>query len=480
MSTIASPSDHSAQEWAGEHSLAPVPDDARTSRASHQFWIWAGANIAPINWVLGALGIALGLSLADVILVLVVGNALGMSLFGFFVLMGQRTGVTQMVLSRSAFGRRGAYLPTAFQFVIATGWCAINTWIVLGLVTSLFGVLGIGGGRGLQVVMVLVIMTFQVLIAAYGFRAIATFEKWTVPVTLVVLAAMTVVAWTQIDVDWSYPGQGLAGTDRLSAMSTVMTAIGIGWGISWFAYAADYSRFVPREVSAVRLFAASALGQFIPVIWLGVLGATLATVSQSVDPGKLIVDSYGALALPVLLLVLHGPIATNILNIYSASVCALNLDLRVDRKVVAYVVGTLATGFSIWLIFQEDLALALDGWLASMVTWVAPWGAVMLVHYYWVSRGQIDVSTLYDEPGQSRLGDFRWDAIVAFVVGIFATWYFEFGIPTVLQGPGAKALGNVDLSWLAGALSASLIYAVLAARRRTAAPGAAVRTPTRA
>src|SRR5690606_21304139 len=136
-------------------------------------------------------------------------------MFGFFVLMGQRTGVTQMVLSRSAFGRRGAYLPTTFQFLIATGWCAINTWIVLDLVTSLMGVMGITGGRGLKVVTVLVIMAFQVLIAVYGFRAIAAFEKYTVPLTLVVLAAMTVVAWTRIDVNWAHSGAGLAGTARL-------------------------------------------------------------------------------------------------------------------------------------------------------------------------------------------------------------------------------------------------------------------------
>ncbi len=467
MATTAPSHDHAGLEpWEGEHSLQPVPDEARSSTAAHQFWIWAGANIAPINWVLGALGIVLGLSLADVILVLVLGNLIGMATFGFFVLMGQRTGVSQMVLSRSAFGRRGAYLPTAFQFVIATGWCAINTWIVLELVTSLFDKIGIGGGRGLKVVTVLAIMTLQVLIAAYGFRAIATFEKYTVPVTLVVLAFMTVVAWTKVDVDWSYAGSGLAGTERLSAMSTIMTAIGIGWGISWFAYASDYSRFVPRSMPAPRLFAASVLGQFIPVVWLGVLGATLATVSQEVDPGQLIVNSFGALAIPVLLLVLHGPIATNILNIYSASVCALTLDIRVDRKVVAYVVGVLATLFTIWLVFQDNFAASLDGWLASMVTWVAPWGAVMLVHYYWVSRQRIDVPALYDPPGTSRLGDFRWDAIIAFVVGIFATWYFEFGIPSALQGPGAKALGNVDLSWLAGSLTAAVVYAALASRRR--------------
>ena len=466
--TGAGSSDVSHGEWAGEHSLAPVPEEAKSSTPAHQFWIWAGANIAPINWVLGALGIALGLSLADVVLVLVAGNVIGMAMFGFFVLMGQRTGVTQMVLSRSAFGRRGAYLPTAFQFVIATGWCAINTWIVLDLVTSLFGVLGVEGGRALKVVTVLVIMAFQVLIAAYGFRAIATFEKYTVPVTLVVLAAMTVVAWTRIDVDWGYAGSGLRGGERLSAMSTIMTAIGIGWGISWFAYASDYSRFLPRSVPASRVFAASALGQFIPVIWLGVLGATLATVSQDVDPGQLIVNSFGALALPVLLLVLHGPIATNILNIYSASVCALTLDIRVDRKVVAYLVGALATVFTVWLVFQNDFATALDGWLASMVTWVAPWGAVMLMHFYWFTRQRIHVPALYDEPGSSRLGDFRWDAIVAFVVGVAATWFFEYGVPTALQGPGAKALGNVDLSWLAGAVSAAAVYGALANRHRQA------------
>ena len=95
MAVSSTPSEVTSGTWTGEHSLEPVPDGARSSTAGHQFWIWAGANIAPINWVLGALGIALGLSLADVILVLVAGNLIGMALFGFFVLMGQRTGVTQ-------------------------------------------------------------------------------------------------------------------------------------------------------------------------------------------------------------------------------------------------------------------------------------------------------------------------------------------------------------------------------------------------
>src|SRR3712207_8098978 len=76
--------------------------------------------------------------------------------------MGQRTGVTQMVLSRSAFGRRGAYLPTVFQMIIATGWIAINTWIILDLTAELLSRLGIPGTPATKIVLVLLIMAIQV------------------------------------------------------------------------------------------------------------------------------------------------------------------------------------------------------------------------------------------------------------------------------------------------------------------------------
>jgi hypothetical protein len=122
--------------------LQPIPETARTRKVSGQFWIWAGANLAPINWVLGALGINLGLGFADTVTVLVLGNLIGMLLFGCFVLLGQKTGATGMVLARAAFGRRGNYLPAAIQALLVVGWCAVNTWIILDLVMALFGTLG--------------------------------------------------------------------------------------------------------------------------------------------------------------------------------------------------------------------------------------------------------------------------------------------------------------------------------------------------
>lgn len=441
-----------------EHSLVPVPESARTSTVAHQFWIWSGANVAPINWVLGALGIELGLSLFQTVLVLVVGNLIGMAVFGFFVLMGQRTAVSQMVLSRSAFGRRGAYVPALLQGLLAVGWCAINTWIILDLVVALFAKLGFDGGIPFRIIVAVIIMGLQVWLAAVGFRAIARFERWTVPISFIVLIVMTVVAWTVSGVHWGYAGGHLQGAALWSSLSTLMTAAGIGWGITWFAYASDYSRFVSQKVSRRKLYLGSVLGQFIPTVWLGIFGATLATISQTVDPGQLVVNAFGFLAIPVIFLVIHGPIATNVLNIYSCSLSALTLDWKIDRRKLSYGVGVLALIFNIYLILNGEFASALDGWLAGLVTWVAPWATIMMIHFYWEKKQKVDVAALFEPPGRGVLADISWPAIIAFLLGVVATWSFEYAVPTWLQGPAATAIGGIDLSWLAGSVVAGLAY----------------------
>ncbi|WP_426715192.1 cytosine permease, partial [Campylobacter coli] len=205
-------------------------------KVSGQFWIWAGANLAPINWVLGALGIHLGLGFADTVIVLVLGNLIGMLLFGCFVLLGQKTGATGMVLARAAFGRRGNYLPAAIQALLVIGWCAVNTWIILDLVMALFGTLGwvdpTAHNYAWKIGVATAIMAAQVAIAWFGYKAIAAFEKWTVPPTIIILAVMSAVAWFGMKINWSYAGPAgniLEGSERIAAMSAVMTAIGIGW-----------------------------------------------------------------------------------------------------------------------------------------------------------------------------------------------------------------------------------------------------------
>src|SRR3954463_14027260 len=221
------------------HGIEPIPDADRDSTPIQQFWIWAGANIAPINWVLGALGVAtLGLSLLETVLVIAIGNLAGCALFGLFCVMGHRTGVNQMVLSRSAFGRRGAFVPGVAQLLLTMGWVGVNTWVVLDLVLGVLDEMGISGGTGLKYVIGFELMALQVAIAIYGFYLIRTFEKYTVPVAALIMLVMSILAWTKSDVAWTH--STVSGADKLTSISQLLTAIGIGWGISWFTYSADY------------------------------------------------------------------------------------------------------------------------------------------------------------------------------------------------------------------------------------------------
>ncbi|MFX8653060.1 hypothetical protein ABTM19_20255, partial [Acinetobacter baumannii] len=77
------------------------------------------------------------------------------------------------------------------------------------------------------------VVLLQMAIGTFGFYAIRTFEKYTVPATLVIMVLMSVLAWSQPGVvNWNHSST-LAPGARLAMLSLLMTAIGVGWGISW-------------------------------------------------------------------------------------------------------------------------------------------------------------------------------------------------------------------------------------------------------
>jgi NCS1 family nucleobase:cation symporter-1 len=50
-------------------------------------------------------------------------------------------------------------------------------------------------------------------------------------------------------VDWGLTTK-LTGGEHFSAITGLVTAIGVGWGISWVTWASDYSRVVPKRDSS--------------------------------------------------------------------------------------------------------------------------------------------------------------------------------------------------------------------------------------
>jgi NCS1 nucleoside transporter family len=448
------------------HSVEPIPDADRDSTGPQQMWIWAGANIAPVNWALGALGIVLKLGLWETIAVIVLGNIIGCAIFAAFTVMGHKTGVNQMVLCRSAFGRRGAYLPSALMFLTTLGWIGVNTYFPVKIAVAILSQFGIPDNVVTNMVVITVVVVLQMLIGVYGFYAIRTFEKYTVPVTVAIMALMSVLAWSQPGVvNWGLTST-LAPGAHLAMLTLLMTAIGVGWGISWVTWASDYSRFVPRTVSSRAVFWYSYVGMFVPTVWLAILGATLASVTLDTDPAKMVSAVFGGItSVLVLLMVLHGPIATNILNVYSAALAALSMGVHLSRTAIALIVGIASYLVAIYFVFEPSFAKAFDNWMISLLLWMSPFAGVVLADFYIKRRGQVDVPELYRAPEASAYGDINWAGIVGFIAGLIAGWSVQNGLVPALQGPIATGLlGGADLSWLVGILVAGGVYLVLGSR----------------
>ena len=448
------------------HSIEPIPEADKDSTGAQQMWIWAGANIAPINWALGALGIVLGLGLWETIAVVAIGNVVGCAIFAAFTVMGHKTGVNQMVLQRSAFGRRGAYLPSALMFLMTLGWIGVNTYFPVKIAVAILGQFGVSDTWLSNLVVATVVMVIQVLIGVYGFYAIRTFEKYTVPLTAAIMVLMSILAWSQPGVvNWGLQSS-LSPAAHLARLSLLMTAIGVGWGISWVTWASDYSRFVPRSVSSAAVFWYSYAGMFVPTVWLAILGATLASVTKDTDPAKMVSAVFGGItSILVLLMVLHGPIATNILNVYSAALAALSMGLRLSRTGIALVAGVVGYLVTIYFVFEPSFAKAFDNWMISLLLWMSPWAGVVATDFFLVRRGRIAVSELYREPERSAYGDVNWGAVAAFLAGLAAGWSVEDGLVPALQGPiSTRLLGGADLSWLVGIVVAGGVHLALGRR----------------
>ena len=262
-------------------------------------------------------------------------------------------------------------------------------------------------------------MAVQVVIAIYGFYLIRTFEKYTVPIAAVIMAVMTVLAVTKSDVTWS--NSTVHGADKLTSISQLLTAIGIGWGISWFTYSSDYTRFVAPQVHGPT----------------GVLGRPRSACScrrsgsprsarrsppraRRADPSQLVASVFGVMTIPVLLLIMHGPIATNILNLYSCSLAALSIGLKAARWKVTAVAGVVGCGVLIAFIQSDSFAHSFDNWIASIIVWISPWAGITLVEFFVLRRGKVDVPALYEPPETSPYGDVNWPAIIALVLGLVA------------------------------------------------------------
>src|SRR6202011_6425387 len=111
--------------------------------------------------------------------------------------------------------------------------------------------------------------------------------------------------------------------------------------VSWPTSAADYSRALPRNSSAVAVSLWSGGGSVVTLVICGALGALV----QSIDPKNqdiagLIVHTLPAtLAWVFAAFIVIAEMSSNYLNIYTASLSALAIGIRLRRWSAALLVG---------------------------------------------------------------------------------------------------------------------------------------------
>ena len=177
-----------------------IPLSERHGKPVQQFWTWVSPNMEFATIFVGIIGVwFFGQSFWMATLAIVLGSALGSLSQGFLAARGPLFGVPQMVLSRIGFGFLGNVLPAGINSLVAgVGWFAVNS------VSGAFALNALLGWNTKLCLLIIVIAELGV--AFFGHNLVHTFERWSFPVLVIIVAIASVVI-----VSKAHPGAHVAG-----------------------------------------------------------------------------------------------------------------------------------------------------------------------------------------------------------------------------------------------------------------------------
>jgi nucleobase:cation symporter-1, NCS1 family len=428
------------------YSIEHIPFADRHGHSRQLLWLWLAANLTIADYAIGFVPVALGLSLFPAILALALGNILGGLVLAWSAAMGPAAGYPQMFIGRRAFGRAGGYIPAALNWLSTAGWFTVNT--ILGSFAIQLLISGIPFAAAAAILVVV-----QTLLVIYGHNLIQAFERYMALILGVLFAIATVIALTHGSAIAAWHPKPVGGTLALFA---IVLAISFSYIMSWSPYASDYSRYLPeitsRSYIAIYVFIGAAVASFLTEV-VGVLVAILAPgASTPVAALKTAMGGFGAFAVVAVIL---GATTANVLNLYSNTMSAKVLDIRLPRWQLAVVGGALA--FIVALIGYQNFTQNYQNFLIVLDYWIMPWLAIVLLDFY-VFR--------HREPmGFSQAVPVNWNGLIAWVIGLVVSLLFiseqfqVFGLKA--HGSFASWFGDADFGYFIGFIVAGMVYAVV-------------------
>ena len=427
------------------YGVEPVRAADRHGQARSQFTLWLGSNLTIADFALGFLPIELGLPWGWTIAAILTGNLLGALMLAASAAMGPVYGVPQLVIGRRSFGRVGGYLPALLNYVSTIGWFTVNN--ILGA----FGLRILWPGLQFwQAALLLVVV--QGLLAVYGHNLIHVYERIMSVVLAILFAISSVLVLQHHTVLAGYH----PATTALWPLFAVMVGAAFSYIGSWSPYASDYSRYLPQTTSRKKVALYTFVGAFVASVWLELVGAGVAVVAglKHGDPIASLHTVMGGFGTLAVIAIILGGTAADALNLYSNSLSAGAIDIRLPRWTLAIIAS--AVGLVLSLAGSGHFEQNYENFLLMLGYWITPWAGILFADFY-LFRSYRQVT------GDNRhLRGVFAPGLLSFLAGFLVSVPFMNG--PLYKGGIAASLGGADLSFYVGFVAAAVFY-LLSARR---------------
>jgi purine-cytosine permease-like protein len=438
-------------------SIDYVPAGERHGRVGDQGPFWFMGNFQFFTITIGFIGPSLHLSLGYTALAAMLGILFGTGFQAFHASQGPELGLPQMVQSRAQFGYYGVVVPLFAALFTYIGFNVVDNILIADGLHTLWG-------ADPRVVTALVALAAAVLaIWGHDWLHLAFKVLFWISMPLFTLLTIAVIAgWLHAP-----PAAAAVKIPLGFAWPAFLTqfAAAASYNITYAPYVSDYSRYLPKNTPRAAIIANVYLGSSVSAIWLICLGAWLAIHMATGDgladlrlAGDLVFKGFGAL---LAFASICAMLVTMGVNAYSGMLTVVTgLDslrpVQPTRRLRIVVIVVLAAVWSgLALASGGDAVALLGNTLVAMLYLLTPWTAVNLVDYFLLRHGHYAV-TEFNNPG-GIYGAFGVRGLTGYFAGFAASVPF-FVIQGVWIGPAARALGGVDLAWLAGLVVAAVVY----------------------
>ncbi|WP_419710500.1 purine-cytosine permease family protein [Pseudomonas sp. NFX224] len=433
--------------------FVPLNERHGTVKDQQKFWFMANASLMTL--FSGAVGHQFGLGLFWTFIAIAAGSFGGTIFQALHAAQGPVMGIPQMIQSRVQFGARGALVPLLAAMLVL---CGFPLFGILSGASALHQIAPIGMSGS-----VIVAGVAAVLVAIYGYRLLIKSEKIVAYIVcanflILTVAVVVIVPWSTAGANgWSFNSAGLLAQLGASAM----LQLGIAPLVS------DYTRYLPTNVSGLKIIQAVFGGTMISALWLSFIGAVIINAFPGVDAIESIRqignEFGGRLGTITMIVAIPASLLAAATGIYSCGVCLLSgaeafrhfETTKVLRTVVLMVLGLIIIAAG--LVLPDNIVGAFGNFLSILGYFLIPWTAVNLVDFYVVRKGAYSITDIL-HPDGGFYGRWAWDGLVSYALGFVAmTPFFSTALYT---GPIAQMLGGADIAFAVGLPVSCISYLI--------------------